>query len=182
MKAMTHFIGSAMRKLLSAFGGEGFGSDNFPLVVLLKFFFFQKIIGFNRWVPWPVHWTSKVTAARNIKRGSRCPGMSHGCHIDGRNGIVFEENVWVGPRVSIISMNHDVNDYDRYVKSPPIIIRRDCWIGANAIILPGVEIGPHTVVAAGSIVTKGFPEGNQVLAGNPAKVIKKLGPYEEGSA
>jgi len=49
-----------------------------------------------------------------------------------------------------------------------------CWIGANAVILLGVHLGPHTIVGAGSIVTKSFPEGYCVIAGNPAKIIKKL--------
>lgn len=171
-------ISRAVRQVLSLLGGDGFGSEHFPLRVLLKYFVMQKVLGLNRHVPWPVHWTSKVTVVEKIQRGSRCPGMSHGCHIDGRNGIIFEDNVWIGPRVSIISMNHDVNDYSRYTPNLPVVIRRDCWLGANAIILPGVELGEHTVVAAGAIVTKSFPEGNQVLAGNPAKVIKKLGAYE----
>jgi acetyltransferase-like isoleucine patch superfamily enzyme len=74
-------------------------------------------------------------------------------------------------------MNHDVNDYDKYTKAKPIKIGDNSWIGASAILLAEVEIGAHTIVAAGAIVTKSFPEGNQVLGGNPAKVIKKLEEY-----
>lgn len=170
-------VGKPARRLLALLGGEGFGSEYFALRTLVKFFVVQKIFGINRRVPWPVHWTSKVMAPENIKRGNRSPGMANGCHIDGRNGIVIEDNVWVGPRVTIVSMNHDLNDYSRYQTSEPVVIRKNCWLGANAVILPGVEIGEHTVVAAGAIVVRSFPEGNQVLAGNPAKVIKKLGPY-----
>jgi acetyltransferase-like isoleucine patch superfamily enzyme len=44
----------------------------------------------------------------------------------------------------------------------------------NSVILPGVELGPHTIVGAGSIVTKSFPEGNCIIVGNPAKKIKDL--------
>jgi acetyltransferase-like isoleucine patch superfamily enzyme len=44
----------------------------------------------------------------------------------------------------------------------------------NAMILPGVHLGDNTIVGAGSVVTKSFPEGNVVIAGNPAKIIKKL--------
>ncbi len=49
-----------------------------------------------------------------------------------------------------------------------------CWIGMNSMILPGVTLGPHTVVGAGSVVTKSFPDGYCVIAGNPAKIIKVL--------
>ena len=44
----------------------------------------------------------------------------------------------------------------------------------NSVVLPGVKLGDHTVVGAGSIVTKSFPEGYCVIAGNPAKMIKKI--------
>nr|WP_283244199.1 DapH/DapD/GlmU-related protein [Luoshenia tenuis] len=49
-----------------------------------------------------------------------------------------------------------------------------CWIGMNSVVLPGVTLGPHTVVGAGAVVTKSFPEGYCVIAGNPARMIRKL--------
>lgn len=101
-----------------------------------------------------------------------------GCHIDGRNGIIFGRNVWIGPRVSVISMNHDPNDYHSYIDNGPIVIGDNCWLGANSVILPDVKLGEHTVVAAGAVVTKSFKEGNQVLAGVPACVVKKLDEYK----
>ncbi len=55
----------------------------------------------------------------------------------------------------------------------PVIIGNDCWIGANAIILPGVTIGDCCVVAAGSVVTKNVPSG-VLVAGNPAVIKKHL--------
>ncbi|WP_333558948.1 DapH/DapD/GlmU-related protein [Enterococcus lactis] len=54
-----------------------------------------------------------------------------------------------------------------------------CWIGMNSVLLPGIILGPKTIVGAGSIVTKSFKEGNCVIAGNPAKVIRKLSSHEE---
>ncbi len=100
-----------------------------------------------------------------------------GCYIDGRNGIVLGDNVWIGPRVSIISMDHNLLNYNHYKVEKPVVIGRDSLLTTNSIILPGVELGPHTVVAAGAVVTKSFLEGNQVLAGNPARVIRKLDSY-----
>ncbi len=166
-----------IRRALGFLGGEGFGDNKFPLSLLLRCFFFQKIFLFNRHVDWPVHWSSKVVDPGKIVRGNRCPGLSYGCHLDGRNGIVFGNNVWVGPRVSVISMNHNVNDFSRYTEDKPIRIGKDSWLATNSVILPGVELGEHTIVAAGCVVNRSFPEGNQVLAGVPAKVIKKLDSY-----
>jgi len=137
----------------------------------------QKILRRNAKVPWPVHPSSLIRAPSRIDRGSRTPGLAVGCYIDGRNGIVLGDNVWIGPYVRIISMNHDVSNYDCYVTTDAIHIERNSWIGAGATILPSVRLGQHTVVGAGAVVTKSFPEGNQVLAGNPARVVKKLTPY-----
>jgi len=152
-------------------------SYGFSVFYILKIGIFQKILGFNRHVPWPVHWSSTITMPENIAPGTRTPGLSKNCHIDGRNGIVFGMNVWVGPNVKIISMNHDVNNYTQFIKCDPIIIGDNCWIGAGAIILPKVKLGDHTVVAAGAIVTKSFEDGNQIIGGSPARVLKKLPEY-----
>jgi hypothetical protein len=145
--------------------------------IVLKHWFLQKILRINGTVPWPVHPTSRVIKPENIQRGTRTPGLSLSCHIDGRNGIILGRNVWIGPRVSIISMNHDVNNFHNYISDGPVVINKNSWLGANCTILPGVHIGEHTVVAAGAVVAKSFPEGDQVLAGVPARVVKKLEPY-----
>lgn len=55
-----------------------------------------------------------------------------------------------------------------------VIIEKDCWIGRNATILPGVHLGPHTIVGAGSVVTNSFPEGWCVIGGNPARKIQEI--------
>jgi len=153
------------------------GGNQHSLLVVLKCWFFQKVIRINSHVPWPVHPTSKVIRPEYISRGTRAPGLGICSYIDGRNGITFGENVWLGPRVSVISMNHDTCCYDEYEVVEPITIGRDSLLCVNSVVLPSVRLGPHTIVAAGSVVTKSFPEGNQVLAGVPAIVVKKLGPY-----
>ena len=145
---------------------------------LLKFAWRQKVLGYNRHVPWPVHFTSTIKCHEKIKRGSKAPGSAPGCYIDGRNGIIIEENVWIGPRASIISQNHLTTNYNLYSDSPPVIIRKNSWLSTGCIILPGVEIGEHTIVAAGAVVSKSFPNGNQLLAGNPATAVKQLEEYQ----
>jgi acetyltransferase-like isoleucine patch superfamily enzyme len=63
----------------------------------------------------------------------------------------------------------------RHIENKPIVIGDQCWIGAGAIILPGVEItGEYVVVAAGAVVTKNVEESRVVLAGSPARIVKYL--------
>lgn len=156
--------------------GPAFADKKFPAGKLLKHFFIQKILRKNANVPWPAHPTSVFKSPEKMSRGNRCPGLAPFCYIDARNGIIIGENTWIGPRVSLISMNHDTGDYTKYIKDDPIRIGDNCWIGAGAIITAGVSLGDHTVVAAGAVVTRSF-NGNVLVGGVPAKVIKELNPY-----
>ncbi len=174
---MKRFIVSIFGLLFFRWAYPNFDYHNYPLGQLMKFFIAQKILRINSRVPWPVHWTSEVKCFEKIKRVTETPGSTLGCYIDGRNGIEIGENVWLGPKISLISMDHNLADYYKYKVESPIRIGRDSLLTTNCIILSGVELGPHTVVAAGAVVTKSFPEGNQVLAGNPAVVIRKLENY-----
>lgn len=156
-----------------------FGLKNYPRFLLLKYFWKQKIVGHNRKVKWPVHHTSEIKAPEKIVSQAPSPGFSKRCYIDARNGIHLGKNVILGPGVSIISMNHEFGDFNTYIEGKPIRIGQNSWLGANCIILPEVELGEHTIVGAGAVVTKSFPQGNVVLGGNPARVIKEIGEYGE---
>lgn len=156
--------------------------DTIPIITTLKCVIIQKILRINSHVNWPVHWTSQIRAPENISRGTRFPGLSIGCYIDGRNGISIGKNTWIGPRVSLISMSHDTNNFKEYLKSTPIVIGDNCWLATNVTILSGVEIGNHTIVASGAVVTKSFPNGNQILAGVPAKVVKTINDYNSNDS
>ncbi len=145
--------------------------------VLLARGIVQKIFRINAHVPWPVHFTTQVLCPEKIEIGSRTPGGAMGCFIDGRNGIKIGHNVWIGPRVTIISQDHENDNFNNYKIEDPISIGSNCILCTNAIILPSVKLGEHTIVAAGAIVTRSFPEGNVILAGNPAKVVRKLKSY-----
>jgi acetyltransferase-like isoleucine patch superfamily enzyme len=140
------------------------------------FWFKQKVLnwGGNRKAYWPVHWTSKVYNPENIVVGiDAYPGIMNGCYIQGKGGISIGDYTQVAPNVVIVSANHDVYDTRRHIEAP-VKIGRYCWIGAGAKIMPGVELGDFTVVAAGAVVTKSFPEGYCVIGGVPAKELKKL--------
>lgn len=89
-----------------------------------------------------------------------------------RGGITIEDNVQIAGNVSLLTNNHD--PYNRMLlPCKPILIKRGAWIGANAVILPGISIGKHSIVGAGSVVTKDVPD-YAVVVGNPARVIKTL--------
>jgi len=126
--------------------------------------------------PWSVHYTSHVNHGSNIKIGKGVEEsfmVSGGCYIQGTNGIEIGDGTIFAPGVKIISANHDLYNYSSWIPDNPIRIGKNCWIGANAVILPGVELGDHVIVGAGAIVTKNFPD-NVVIAGNPAHVIRFL--------
>lgn len=89
-----------------------------------------------------------------------------------RGGITIEDNVMIAANVQLISNNHD--PYDLWIlPCKPVLIKEYAWIGAGATILPGVCVGKHAIVGAGSVVTKDVPD-YAVAVGNPAHVIKML--------
>jgi len=100
--------------------------------------------------------------------------INHGCTFLDLGGIVIEDEVLVGPKVSLITENHPVAPEQRKMLDlKGIVLKRNCWIGANSVILPGVTVGVNSVVAAGSVVTKDVPD-NTVVAGVPARMINKV--------
>ncbi|OBQ55635.1 hypothetical protein VQ01_09120 [Tamlana sp. s12] len=93
------------------------------------------------------------------------------------NDTIIGDDVMMGPNVSILSGSHNFDRIDIPMTQQGAPIRRaviigsDVWIGTRSIILPGVRVGNHSIIAAGSIVTKDVPEW-AIVGGNPAKVIK----------
>ena len=80
--------------------------------------------------------------------------------------------------ITVTALNHNFDDTEKRideqgVSTNPVTIEDDVWVGANAVILPGVTIGNHCVVAAGAVVTKDVPP-HSLVAGVPAKVIKQI--------
>ena len=86
-----------------------------------------------------------------------------------------------GPNVTIATAGHPILPSLRkegYQYNMPVHIGENCWIGAGACIMPGVSIGDHTVIGAGSVVTKDIPSG-VVAVGNPCKVLRPIGKRDE---
>ncbi len=100
--------------------------------------------------------------------------INHACTFLDLGGITIEDDVLIGPKVSLITENHPVNPIERKIlELKPIVIKRNAWIAANATILAGVTVGENSVVAAGAVVTKDVPD-NTVYGGIPAKFIKSI--------
>jgi len=149
-----------------------------PALYALFCFIPQKLIRINGGVPWLVHWTSRILYHKNISIGKgSCPGLSGSNYIQARNGIVIGNNFRLGPNSSIISANHELDDYDKWAKTNPIVIGNNVWVGSNVFIGEGIEIGNNVVIGAGSVVTKSIP-ANSIAVGTPCKVLKEKGAYK----
>jgi len=97
--------------------------------------------------------------------------------IHGGGGVEIGCNCLLGPYVSVFSEDHCFDDLDVPIREQGEIRKRvsigdDVWIGAGSVVLSGVTIGSHTIVAAGSVVTRDL-DGDSVYAGNPAKKIRR---------
>ncbi len=136
-----------------------------------------KLVGNNKNIPWPVHPNSIVSNSKNIEFNvdDIYVFQTPGCYWQNQKAkIRIGRQCYVAPNVGLITTNHDIYDLSKHVDGKEITLGDFCWIGMNSVILPGVELGPHTIVGAGSVVTKSFPEGYCVVGGNPAKVIRNL--------
>jgi acetyltransferase-like isoleucine patch superfamily enzyme len=92
--------------------------------------------------------------------------------------VTIGNHVNLAQGITVTALNHNFEDSNKRideqgVSTNPVIIEDDIWIGANAVILPGVTIGHHSVVAAGAVVTKDVPP-HSLVAGVPAKIIKQI--------
>ena len=101
-----------------------------------------------------------------------------GIHCTVIGPVCIGNHVNLAQGITVSALNHNFADSNRKIdeqgiSTKPVVIGDDVWIGANAVILPGVTIGRHVVVAAGAIVTKDVPDYS-LVAGVPAKEIKKL--------
>jgi acetyltransferase-like isoleucine patch superfamily enzyme len=138
---------------------------------------FQKILRFNSECDFPVSPLVSVSNSKNIifHQDDLANFQSPGCYFQSMNAkIVIGKGTYIAPNVGLITADHDFNDLAKHKEGKNIVIGEKCWIGMNSVILKGVELGEKTIVGAGSVVTKSFPEGKCVIAGNPAKLIRKL--------
>lgn len=106
-----------------------------------------------------------------LEIGDHC-WIGEGCEFLNLEPIVLHDHVAIAHRVYLATGNHDFTDHTMPFRNAPIIIEQGTWVASCAFIGPGVTIGQHSVVTAGSVVTKSVPPWS-VVQGNPAQVVKE---------
>lgn len=120
----------------------------------------------------------ELLSPKRLVIGDNCRINSH-VYINARSGVTIGDNVTLSYGAKIISTGYDVESFlqngdRRHREDTPIVIGDNIWICADAIILPGVKItGDHVIIAAGAVVNTSFDESNVLIAGNPAKIVKR---------
>ncbi len=115
-----------------------------------------------------IYFPERLKLGRNV-------GVSPQSQFNAAGGIEIGDDTLIGPGCTFWSVNHRFQDRSVPIRlqgydAQPILVGRDCWIAARAIVLPGVTIGDGSVVAAGAVVNRTCEPGS-ILAGVPAKVI-----------
>ncbi len=145
---------------------------------ILRYHYFKikhgKKLGKNVNISHNVNISRNVIIGDNVTITDSC---RLGYHLGGK--IIISDDVLIGHEVLFINNIHNYKNLSMrvqdqgYLPFKDIFIGRGAWIGARVIIMPGVNIGAHAVIGAGSIVTKDIPE-KSVAVGIPAKVIKSI--------
>jgi acetyltransferase-like isoleucine patch superfamily enzyme len=101
--------------------------------------------------------------------------VNQNCTFYDLGGLDIADEVMIGPNVSLITSGHPLAPSRRrdFVTARPIVIERNVWIAAGAIVIGGVTVGENAVVAAGSVVTRDVP-ANSLVGGNPARIIRSI--------
>lgn len=128
-----------------------------------------------------------ITVSKQISTNSLIVKIGDGTCIGGRffvaacNSVLIGEKVLISENVTIVDHNHGFDDRKRpIIEQPltskgPVSIGNGSFIGVNAVILPGIRIGENAVIAASAVVTHDVPSFT-IVAGNPAKIIKRISP------
>lgn len=121
---------------------------------------------------------TEIIAPERITIGNDCK-INSTVLINARSGVFIGDDVTLSPGSKILSTGYDVERWIKtgkkvHTEDTPVKIGNHCWIGTDAIILPGVDIsGEYVVIAAGAVVTKDITESKVIVAGVPAKIVKR---------
>lgn len=140
---------------------------------------FSKIIGkpvdetFALFPPFYTDFGKNITVGNGVF-------INSGCRFQDQGGITIGEGSLIGHNVVLATINHEMHPAHRKDMHPaPIVIGKHVWIGAGAMVTPGVSIGDGAVIAAGAVVTRDVPP-NTVVGGVPARVLKTIVCEETG--
>jgi maltose O-acetyltransferase len=114
--------------------------------------------------------------AANLDVGAGC-WFNAGCTFDASDEIAIGDRVRIGQEVLVLTSTHEIGDHAGRAgpfATAPVSIGSGVWLGARAIILPGVSIGDGAIVAAGAVVTSDVP-ADRLAAGVPARPVRDLG-------
>lgn len=145
------------------------GVEGFALRYLLYRALFERLDGFCYVYPGArLSHTYGIRAGRNLM-------INAGAFLYGRGGLTFGDHVMIGPNVVIVSSQHRFDDPRIEMvfqghKTDPVTVGSDVWIGANAVVLPGITIADGTVISAGAVVTRDT-EPYSIVGGVPAAKI-----------
>ena len=116
---------------------------------------------------------------KNIRVGKNV-FVNHSCEFMDRGGITLGDDVLIGPKVNLVTINHPLDPTTRRsTYCAPIVLEKGVWLSAAVTVMPGVTIGENSVVAANAVVTSDVPS-NTVVGGIPARFIKHIGPAGNG--
>jgi|TARA_B100000530_G_scaffold52048_2_gene29156 acetyltransferase-like isoleucine patch superfamily enzyme len=147
--------------------------------ILRRYFFMQKIMGFNRRVPWPVDFRSKILGVEHIEKGIMCdPGDNIGIYINAYGGLTLGNNVNIGQNTIITTTNHDIYDHRKISDKKGVTIGDNVWIGANCCIVAGVIIGDNVTIGAGCTIRQNIPSNSLVVQDVNTLTIKSKKPYQ----
>ncbi|MCB2216845.1 MAG: hypothetical protein KQH59_12300 [Desulfobulbaceae bacterium] len=142
---------------------------------------FRKILRIAKFLNDPGHYYSNV---ENLKRNGMKIGNNvqilHGTILDSSRPFLIEigNNVTFAPRCHILTHDASMELFLKKTRIGKVKIFDNCFIGAGTIILPGVSIGPNSIVGAGSVVSRDVP-ANSVAVGNPVHVVSRIDEFLE---
>jgi acetyltransferase-like isoleucine patch superfamily enzyme len=112
----------------------------------------------------------RMWGGKNLSMGARAT-LNQECYIDARGGVRIDSDASVSREVCVFTAEHNLEHPEFDTDVAPVRLGSHCWLGARAMVLPGVTVGEGAVVAAGAVVTRDV-EPYTVVAGVPARKIR----------
>ncbi|WBY02082.1 hypothetical protein PE066_00650 [Ramlibacter tataouinensis] len=157
--------------------GRYFDQSLGGFVWALRSIWTQNILRISPPRPWPTALTCHISVPENIyfHPDDLNNFQSPGTYFQNFKACIhIGHGTYIGPNVGIITANHRAGSLAEHEDGRDVVISENCWIGMNAVILPGVVLGSGTIVAAGAVVNTSFAQGSCLIGGAPARVLKLI--------